>query len=47
VPAEEVLPVDEAPVRAIDELRLHRHHGRFRVAIEAEVLLVAGAAGLL
>src|SRR5438067_2304856 len=47
MPAKEVLPVDEPAIGAIDELRLYRHHRRLRMAVEAEVLLVAGAAGLL
>src|SRR5436309_12044225 len=37
VATEEILPVDEAAIRAIDQLGLDRHHGRLRMAVEAEV----------
>src|SRR5436190_1620050 len=47
VPPEEILPVDEPAIRPIDQLRLDRHHGGLRMAVEAEVLIVAGRARLL
>src|SRR5439155_26910652 len=46
MPSEEILPVDEAAIGAIDQLGLDRHHRGLRVAVETEVLIVAGRAGL-
>src|SRR4051812_1690524 len=43
---EPVVAVDEAPVWPVDELRLHLDHFCPRVAVEAEVLVVAGGARL-
>jgi len=47
MPPEEVLPVDEQAIGPIDQLGLDRYHRGLRVAVEAEVLVVAGRARLL
>src|SRR5205814_3804607 len=39
---EEILAVDEPAIGPIDEFRFDRHHRRPAVAVEAEILVVAG-----
>src|SRR5436190_7091526 len=47
MPPKEILPMDEPAIRPIDQLGLDRHHRGLRMAVEAEVLIVAGPARLL
>ena len=47
MPPEEVLPVDEAAIGPIDQLGLDGDHRSLRMAVEAEILIVARRAGLL